>query len=83
MKAAIDKGMPVLVHCHAGRQRSAAVIAAYIMKFEGLSLDATLQHMKSRKRDVFSQKLIFGPCWKGFRKRFSKTIPKTNLLVIS
>jgi protein-tyrosine phosphatase len=41
MKAAIDKGMPVLVHCHAGRQRSAAVIAAYIMIFEGLSLDAT------------------------------------------
>jgi protein-tyrosine phosphatase len=70
MKAAIDKGMPVLVHCHAGRQRSAAVIAAYIMKFEGLSLVATLEHMKSRKRDVFFPEANFWPVL----ERFSKTI---------
>jgi rhodanese-related sulfurtransferase len=35
MKEVIDQQVPVLVHCSAGRQRSAAVVAAYLMKFHG------------------------------------------------
>ena len=53
MKEAMDQKVPVLVHCSAGRQRSATVVAAYLMKYHGLDLDTTLEFMKGKKPDVF------------------------------
>ena len=61
MRAEMEKGLPVIVHCHAGRQRSAAVIAAYIMTYEGLDLDATILYMRARKPDVFLPSVNFLP----------------------
>jgi protein-tyrosine phosphatase len=59
IRVEMEKGTPVIVHCHAGRQRSAAVIAAYIMTYEGLALDATIAYMKARKPDVFVPNVNF------------------------
>lgn len=59
MRAEMVKGSPVIVHCHAGRQRSAAVIAAYIMTYEGLDLEATIAYMRARKPDVFLPNVNF------------------------
>lgn len=66
MRVAMERGYPVIVHCHAGRQRSAAVIAAYIMKYEGLSLAATIQYMKTKKPDVFFRNVNFLPVLQQF-----------------
>jgi hypothetical protein len=53
----IDKAMKanqtVLVHCAAGRQRSVAVVVAYVMHAEGLSRDEAIAFVKSKKRDAF------------------------------
>lgn len=43
----------VLVHCAAGQQRSAAVIAAYIMNKNNLSVEDAIQYVKSKKPDAF------------------------------
>jgi protein-tyrosine phosphatase len=59
VRAEMEKGLPVIVHCHAGRQRSAAVIAAYIMIYEGLDLEATILYMRARKPDVFLPSVNF------------------------
>lgn len=59
MKEAMDQRMPVLVHCSAGRQRSAAVVAAYLMKFQGWDLDSTITYMKSKKIDAFFPEVNF------------------------
>lgn len=82
IRSAMERGLPVIVHCHAGRQRSAAVIAAYIMKYEGLNLDATVKYMKARKPDVFRPKINFFPVLQKFQgalntnKVKEDTVPK-------
>ena len=43
----------VVVHCLAGRQRSAAVIASYLIKFHGKSVNESIDFVKSKKRDAF------------------------------
>ena len=72
IRGAMERGLPVIVHCHAGRQRSAAVIAAYIMKYEGLDLDATVRYMKARKPDVFRPKINFFPVLEKFQGALQK-----------
>ena len=43
----------VVVHCLAGRQRSAAVVASYLIKFHGKSVNESIDFVKSKKRDAF------------------------------
>lgn len=73
MRQAMELGLPVIVHCHAGRQRSAAVIAAYIMKYEGLNLDSTIRYMKTKKPDVFLHNINFLPVLKQFELSLDQT----------
>lgn len=49
----VRKGHNVLVHCAAGQQRSAAVVAAYLMKTKGFSVDQAVEFVKSKKPDAF------------------------------
>ena len=41
-----DNGRGVLVHCHAGSQRTGGVVACYRMLFEGWSFDRALEEME-------------------------------------
>jgi len=49
---AVEKGETILVHCHAGRSRSVAVVARHLMEQEGVSRDEALQHIAT-KRDIY------------------------------
>ncbi len=49
----VSKGHNVLVHCAAGQQRSAAVVAAYLMKTKGFTVDQAIDFVKSKKPDAF------------------------------
>ena len=49
----IRKGSNVLVFCHMGRQRSATIVCAYLMKKKNYSYNDAINHMKQIKRDVF------------------------------
>lgn len=55
--AAIDDvlkyGNGVLVHCRAGMQRSAAVVAAYTMWKKGMTADQAFEYINSRKPETF------------------------------
>ncbi len=48
-----DKNHYVLVHCHAGRQRSCAVIACYLIKYHNMTAMDAVKHIKSRHREAF------------------------------
>jgi protein-tyrosine phosphatase len=45
----VQDGPPVFVHCRAGRSRSAAVVAAYLMQARGLSAEEAVALVGSRR----------------------------------
>jgi hypothetical protein len=50
---ALCQGRTVLVHCRAGQQRSAAVVAAYLMHAQDLTAAEAVRLVRSRKPDAF------------------------------
>ena len=49
----LTQGHPVIVHCFAGQQRSAAVIAAYLIDKKGMTYEEAVRFIKSKKPDAF------------------------------
>lgn len=45
----VREGPPVFVHCRAGRSRSAAVVAGFLMRSRGLSADAAVAFVADRR----------------------------------
>lgn len=70
---AIDKslkrGIPVLVHCHAGVQRSACVVAAYLMHSEGLSVFDAIAEVRRKRPVAFQPGVNFYGALQAFGKR--------------
>ena len=46
----VAKHAPVLVHCHAGQSRSAAVVCKYFMQEEGNNLAQAMRRITSRRK---------------------------------
>lgn len=49
----LKKGHNVVVHCFAGQQRSAAVVAAYLVDKMNMTVDQAIDFIKSKKPDAF------------------------------
>ena len=54
--ASLKRNKTILVHCHAGKQRSASVIVAYLIRYLNISLEKAILLVRT-KRDI-----IFTPC---------------------
>jgi rhodanese-related sulfurtransferase len=50
---ALRQGSTVLVHCRAGQQRSAAVVAAFLMHTQDLTAAQAVRLVRSRSPDAF------------------------------
>jgi protein-tyrosine phosphatase len=53
MKDALNEELPVIVHCWAGQQRSACVIAAYLIRYHNMTVTEAVDFVKSKKKDAF------------------------------
>jgi hypothetical protein len=63
---AAEKKASVLVHCVQGLNRSAAIVCAYLMEYEGLSLDRALAEVKSKHQGCLSSRH-----WQDFLHKFN------------
>lgn len=54
IKEVVNRGFNVLVHCMAGISRSAALVLAYLMKYEKLGLREALFTIKQKRKIVRS-----------------------------
>jgi protein-tyrosine phosphatase len=55
----IIRGESVLVHCHAGAQRSAAVICAFVMRFSKMKLNDCIVFIKTKRPVAFTFSVNF------------------------
>ena len=68
----ILQGHDVLIHCHMGRQRSAATVAAYIMRTLNWSLVETIKYIKKCKKDAFFPDVNFQDALEEFANKNCK-----------
>lgn len=61
IETVLERGKGVLVHCAAGMQRSAAVVAAYLMYKYNLSASNAMKAIKDQKPETFFPRPTFGP----------------------
>ena len=49
----------ILVHCYAGKQRSASIISCYLMKYGNMSLKESIESIKSKRSVAFTPEINF------------------------
>lgn len=65
---------PVLVHCHAGMQRSACIVAMYLIAINGLKVEEAIAYIKQRRPIAFTPAANFLGSLQGFEKTYDKEI---------
>jgi hypothetical protein len=59
IKKHIDNNHNIYIHCHAGMQRSACVVCAYIMASHNMNFEDTYTYLKARRPIVFTPNINF------------------------
>lgn len=67
-------GHPILVHCHAGMQRSPAVVAMFLIVLYRLSTEKAMSFLKQRRPIVFYPSANFEQSMRGFESSLSKIL---------
>ena len=68
------QGRPILVHCHAGMQRSPAVVAMLLMAMYRMSTDQAKAYIKQRRPIVFFPSANFENAMRGFERSLTKNL---------
>ena len=69
----------VLVHCHAGMQRSAAVVAIALIAMHGMKADEAMRLVRARRRIAFLPSANFERAIRTFEKTyFTEIRPKLD-----
>lgn len=69
------RGEVILVHCHAGMQRSAAVVAMFLMTVFGMSKEEAIRHIKSKRAVAFFPSANFEPALDQWAATLKKVKP--------
>ena len=62
----LEKNNKILVHCYAGKQRSASVIVGYLMKYGNLSMKNAILAVQSKRLIAFTPGINFDNALKQF-----------------
>lgn len=67
-------GQPMLVHCAAGMQRSAACVAMFLMAMKNITPDQAIQYIRSIRQIAFYPNANFRGALDGFYNAFQRTM---------
>jgi|LakMenEpi03Aug12_release.lakeMendotaPanAssembly.Ray.scaffolds.fasta_scaffold787933_1 hypothetical protein len=65
----INNNKHVLVHCAMGIQRSAAIIACYLIKYYNIGIEKTILYIKNKRPEAFSTGNTFEPALKYYNNQ--------------
>jgi protein-tyrosine phosphatase len=68
------QGVPILVHCAAGMQRSAAVIAFYLISMYRMKAENAMAFIQSRRPIAFTPQANFGQAIRNFEATFQREV---------
>ena len=68
------EGRPIFVHCHAGMQRSPAVVAMFLMTLYRMSADKAKAYIKSKRPIVFFPSANFEAAMRGFERSITQNL---------
>jgi hypothetical protein len=66
-------GATILVHCHAGMQRSAAVVAMYLILTQGMTADEAMAFIKAKRSIAFFPSANFEKAIRGWETAWRKS----------
>jgi protein-tyrosine phosphatase len=69
---AYKNGDPVLVHCHAGMQRSAALVAMTLIALKNYDADKAMKFVRDRRAVAFFPTANFNDAIRGFEHDFKE-----------
>ena len=64
---ALQQNKPVLVHCFAGMQRSCALVACYLIKYNNMAPHEAIEYIKSKRPIAFFGNVNFMNTLKNIR----------------
>ena len=67
-------GQPILVHCAAGMQRSAAALALFLMATRNMNPDQAMAFIKSKRQIAFHPQANFESAIEGFYNSYQREI---------
>ena len=67
-------GEAVLVHCHAGMQRSAGSVALYLIAAHGMTTDEAVAFIRKRRSIAFTPAINFEKAIRGFEATFEREV---------
>ncbi len=67
-------GQPLLVHCAAGMQRSAASVAMFLMATKNMTPDQAIEFIRSKRPIAFQPSANFYPAMESFYKSYQRDI---------
>ena len=70
----LKQGRTIYVHCHAGMQRSPAVVAMFLIAVHRMSVDQAKLYIKQRRPIVFYPSANFEAAMRGFERALTKNL---------
>jgi hypothetical protein len=67
-------GRPILIHCHAGMQRSPAIVAMFLMTLFRMSCDQAKAYIRNKRPIVFLPSANFEKAMRGFERSLTKNM---------
>ena len=65
-----SKRIPILVHCYAGRQRAATVVAAFLMRYMGINWKNAVKMIQTKRPSAFRPGINFAQALRSFNQQY-------------